>query len=41
MEIVLAALVAAAVAVSVALLLQRPRAAQPANGTPAEPDRAR
>ncbi|MBA3261941.1 MAG: ribonuclease Y [Thermoleophilaceae bacterium] len=39
MEIVLAALVAAAVAVSVALLLQRPRAAQPANGTPSGPDR--
>jgi ribonuclease Y len=33
MEIVLAALVAAAVAVSVALVLQRPRAAQPANGS--------
>jgi ribonuclease Y len=40
MEIVLAALVAAAVAVSVALLVQRPRAAQPANGTPSAPDRA-
>lgn len=39
MEIALAALVAAAVAVSVALLLQRPRAAQPANGGPAAPDR--
>jgi ribonucrease Y len=39
MEIVLAALVAAAVAVSVALLLQRPRAAQPANGAPPAPDR--
>jgi ribonucrease Y len=38
MEIVLAALVAAAVAVSVALLLQRPRAAQPVAGTPAAPD---
>ncbi len=36
MEIVLAALVAAAVAVSVALLVQRPRAAQAANGTPPE-----
>ena len=34
MEIVLAALVAAAGAVSVALVLQRPRAAQPANGEP-------
>ncbi|MEA2378678.1 MAG: ribonucrease [Thermoleophilaceae bacterium] len=40
MEIVLAALVAAAVAVSVALLLQRPRAAQPASGVPPGPDRA-
>jgi ribonuclease Y len=39
MEIVLAALVAAAVAVSVALLLHRPRAAQSANGTPPGPDR--
>jgi len=38
MEIVLAALVAAAVAVSVALLVQRPRSAQPANGTPPAPD---
>ena len=34
MEIALAALVAAAVAVSVALLVQRPRAAQAANGVP-------
>jgi ribonucrease Y len=40
MEIVLAALVAAAVAVSVALLVQRPRSAQPANGTPPAPDPA-
>jgi ribonuclease Y len=40
MEIVLAALVAAAVAVSVALVLQRPRAAQPANGNPSAPDHA-
>jgi ribonuclease Y len=39
MEILLAALVAAAVAVSVALLLQRPRAAQPANGAPPAPER--
>ncbi len=38
MEIVLAALVAAAVAVSVALLLQRPRAAQPVTGAPPGPD---
>ena len=38
MEIVLAALVAAAVAVSVALLVQRPRSAQPANGGPPGPD---
>jgi len=38
MEIVLAALVAAAVAVSVALLVQRPRSAQPANGRPPAPD---
>jgi ribonuclease Y len=37
MEIVLAALVAAAVAVSVALLVQRPRSAQPANGSPPAP----
>jgi ribonucrease Y len=35
MEIALAALVAAAVAVSVALLIQRPRTAQVANGLPA------
>ena len=40
MEIVLAALVAAAVAVSVALLVQRPRSAQPANGSPPAPDPA-
>jgi ribonucrease Y len=40
MEIVLAALVAAAVAVSVALLVQRPRSAQPANGNPLAPDPA-
>jgi ribonuclease Y len=40
MDIVLAALVAAAVAVSVALLLQRPRAAQPANGAPPSSDAA-
>jgi ribonuclease Y len=40
MEIVLAALVAAAVAVSVALLVQRPRSAQPANGGPPAPDPA-
>jgi ribonucrease Y len=40
MEIVLAALVAAAVAVSVALLVQRPRSAQPANGRPPAPDPA-
>ena len=38
MEIVLAALVAAAVAVSVALLMQRPRAAQAANGAPSSPE---
>jgi ribonucrease Y len=38
MEILLAALVAAAVAVSVALLVQRPRTAQPANGGPPAPD---
>jgi ribonuclease Y len=38
MEIALAALVAAAVAVSVALLLQRPRTAQPAALTPSAPD---
>ncbi|MGH2803349.1 MAG: ribonuclease Y [Thermoleophilaceae bacterium] len=38
MEIVLAALVAAAVAVAVALLLQRPRAAQPAAGRLVEPE---
>ena len=38
MEIVLAALVAAAVAVSVALLMQRPRAAQAANGVPSSPE---
>ena len=38
MEIALAALVAAAVAVSVALLVQRPRTAQVANGVP--PSRA-
>jgi len=36
----LAALVAAAVAVSVALLLQRPRTPQPANGNPSVADRA-
>jgi ribonuclease Y len=40
MEIVLAALVAAAVAVSVALLMQRPRAAQAASGAPASPERS-
>ena len=40
MDIVLAALVAAAVAVSVALLLQRPRAAQPAIGARPGPDRS-
>lgn len=39
MDIALAALVAAAVAVSVALVLQRPRAAQPANGTPPTAER--
>src|SRR5215213_11080827 len=39
MEIVLAALVAAAVAVSVALLLQRPRTPHPANGNPSVPER--
>jgi ribonucrease Y len=39
MEIVLAALVAAVVAVSVALLLQRPRAAQPAISAPPGPNR--
>ncbi|MEA2418796.1 MAG: ribonucrease [Thermoleophilaceae bacterium] len=39
MEIALAALVAAAVAVSVALLVQRPRTAQAANGRPPAPDR--
>jgi ribonucrease Y len=39
MDIALAALVAAAVAVSVALVLQRPRAAQPVNGTPATAER--
>ena len=39
MEIVLTALVAAAVAVSVALLLQRPRAAQAAPGAPPRSDR--
>ena len=39
MDIALAALVAAAVAVSVALVLQRPRAAQPANGTPSTAER--
>jgi ribonucrease Y len=39
MEIVLAALVAAAVAVAVALLLQRPRAAQAAAGPLAAPER--
>jgi ribonuclease Y len=38
MEIALAAVVAAAVAVSVALLLQRPRTAQPAALTPSAPD---
>src|SRR5829696_4868566 len=40
MEIVLAALVAAVVAVSVALFVQRPRSAQPANGGPPAPDPA-
>ena len=40
MDIALAALVAAAVAVSVALVLQRPRAAQPANGTPSTTERS-
>ena len=39
MEIVLAALVAAAVAVAVALLLQRPRAAQATAGRLAPPER--
>ena len=39
MEIVLAALVAAGVAVAVALLVQRPRAAQPAAGPVAAPER--
>jgi ribonuclease Y len=39
MDIVWAALVAAAVAVAVALVLQRPRAAQPANGSPSETPR--
>jgi len=39
MDIVLAALVAAAVAVSVALLVQRPRTAQTVTGAPSRPDR--
>jgi ribonucrease Y len=39
MDIVLAALVAAGVAVSVALLLQRPRAAQPATAAAVAPER--
>ena len=40
MEIVLAALVAAVVAVSVALLMQRPRAAQAVTGAPPPPERS-